>query len=171
MYFINPNKLLDLKVKFKRFNKKNIFFIFSVLIVLLFFLVFSYFYSQKSRPSVSEMSKEEKIARELKLQEQVGGLIKTKDFQKCDEVKDEMYKTVCINNIALNLAQEKKDISYCKKLDDKLIKIDGCEMGIISGKAVEKKDPEICKELGSEELRTVCVNRFNRLVNFKKESK
>jgi len=97
----------------------------SMALILILLAIFFYYFISKKQPidqpiSVEQLQQiletapaaEPEANAELQLQEQAGAIIKTKDFNRCDEIKDEMYHTVCINNIALNLAQETQDISY-----------------------------------------------------------
>ena len=58
-------------------------------------------------------------------------IIKGGDIEKCNTIESEYEKAICINNIALNLAQETMDISYCERVDNKLVSRDECERQII----------------------------------------
>lgn len=97
---------------------------------------------------------------ELALQEEAGEIIKTKDFKGCEQIEDEMYRSVCINNIALNLAQETGDVSYCQRLDDKLIPRADCERQIVSQKSIEKEDRVVCEEAVDEDVVKECQESF-----------
>lgn len=102
-------------------------------------------------------------------QEQADEIIKTNDFNKCDEIEDELYRKVCVNNIALNLANEKQDISYCEKLDNELVPIADCESRVIYAKAMDKEDISVCEETENQELRKSCENSFWLSYAIKKE--
>lgn len=97
---------------------------------------------------------------ELKLQEQVSPLIKAGDMKACDQVQNDMYKKVCINNIALQKAEETNDISYCRYLDDELITRESCERQVISQKSVEREDRNVCHETKNETLQKECEDAF-----------
>ncbi len=97
---------------------------------------------------------------ELELQNQVTQIVNTKDPNKCDEVQDKTYQDVCRNNIALNSAQEKKDASYCQKVDNNLISIADCERNVIPQKALDQKDIKVCDEATTPEVRDSCKGNF-----------
>lgn len=127
--------------------------------VLIFLFVLSYFYRA---PIVDFFKTWQKIEprNEIKLQEQTAEIIKTKDFGQCEKIDDELYKTVCRNNISLNLAQETQDISYCQKIDNKLISIEDCERQVIFQKSLDKEDINVCKETQNQELQKQCQDAF-----------
>lgn len=109
---------------------------------------------------------------ELKLQEQIAPLIKNGDMKACDQIGNDMYRKVCINNIALNKAEETKDISYCQYLDNELIERSSCERQIINQKAIEKEDKTVCAETKDEKLRQECEDSFlSGLANKKQDPK
>lgn len=97
---------------------------------------------------------------ELKLQEQVSPLIKAGDMKACDQVQNDMYKKVCINNIALQKVEETKDISYCRYLDDELITRESCERQVILRKSMENEDKAACAEAMDESLKKECEEAF-----------
>jgi len=80
-----------------------------------------------------------------------------------------MYHTVCINNIALNLAQETQDISYCQKIDNKLVPIRDCESQVIFKKSLDKESIAICDETKDQELQKQCRNSFWPSLALKKQ--
>jgi hypothetical protein len=146
--------------------------IISLMIVFILFILVIYFYYKpflKSKTLKSDLSQEE-TKRILKLQEQVGEIIKFNDFGKCDEVKDEYYKRVCINNIAFNLAKEKQDISYCQKLDNKLLYTEDCERQILLPKAIDKEDIKVCSETRNKGIKQNCEQDFWTFLAIKKEN-
>lgn len=106
---------------------------------------------------------------ELQLQEQMAEIIKAKDLSGCEEIKDETYKKVCINNISMNLAQENQDISYCQKLDNSLIPISECESPIITKKSLNSENIDVCGETSDKELQKQCQNGFWPALALKKE--
>ena len=97
---------------------------------------------------------------ELKLQEQVSPLIKAGDMKACERVDNAMYRSVCVNNIALQKAEETGDISFCQYLDDELISRDSCERQILFPKSIEKEDKAICGETKNATLRKECEDSF-----------
>jgi len=105
---------------------------------------------------------------ELQIQEQLGDLIKGGNFDDCKKIGNAYYETVCINNIALQLAQERLDVSYCQKIDNKLIPIADCERQVIFRKAVDREDIAVCDETKNEELRVQCRADFLLSLAFKK---
>ena len=132
-----------------------------ILIVILFFVFLAvYFYYQPFQQQEITKSEKPEVKTEFQLQEQAGAIIKTKDFQGCDEIKDETYKTVCVNNIASNLANENLDISYCQKIDDKLVPIKDCEAQVIFKKSLDKESVDICQETKYQELQKQCQESF-----------
>lgn len=143
-------------------NNKIKFIILGVILIVIFSFVFIYF--NKSSEEGQDSSKTEEIInpetkRHMKLQTQVSGLIKTKDFDKCNEIKDEQYKTVCVNNIALNFAKETLDFSYCRMLDDVAFEIRFCELEIALVKSAEEEDISYCDEISDEETREFCIRQ------------
>lgn len=97
---------------------------------------------------------------ELDLQKQAADAIKTKDFSACRAIKNEMYRVVCVNNIAINLAQETGDISYCSKIDGKLVPVSECESSAIMKLSAGKEDITICSQASEETTRTACQSAF-----------
>ncbi|HAT68853.1 MAG TPA: hypothetical protein DCS20_04560 [Candidatus Yonathbacteria bacterium] len=97
---------------------------------------------------------------ELMLQEQIAPLIKAGDMKACDQVQNDMYKKVCINNIALQKAEETKDISFCQYLDNELISRESCERQVISQKSIEREDRSICRETQNETLQKECEGSY-----------
>ena len=146
--------------------------IISILVGLIIYFFYKPFFSDrlffKSQTDKKEITDKEK-ERILKLQEQVREIVKLNDFKKCDEIKDEYYKTVCINNIAFNLAKEKQDISYCQKLDNKLLYTEDCEIEILFSKALNKEDITVCFETKNEAIKKSCKDNFWRLLSLKKK--
>jgi hypothetical protein len=109
---------------------------------------------ETSKPPAAVVSHEEE------LQNQVAQIVDTKDSSKCNEIQDQTYQTVCRNNIALNDAQEKKDASYCQKVDNRLISIADCERDVVPRKALDQKDIKVCDEATIPEVRESCQADF-----------
>jgi hypothetical protein len=138
--------------------------ILAVLIVVLIILALVYFYRG---PILNLFNKEAlvtdqtpKVKSELDLQKQIAEIIKTKDFNKCQEVQDATYRTACINNIALNLAQETQDLSYCQKIDNNLVSIEGCERQVIFQKSLDKENISVCNEAQNQAVQKECQDIF-----------
>lgn len=106
---------------------------------------------------------------EIEMQEKVGEIIAKKDFSGCEFVQNELYKKVCINNIALNLTQELQDVSYCQKLDNNLVSIRECEQQVIFSKSIKNEDVNVCKEASDLEIREQCSLNFYPLLAIKKQ--
>jgi len=107
---------------------------------------------------------------ELALQQKVALIIKTKDFRKCESVNSELYRKVCINNIALNLAKETGDISYCQMVDNELIPISECEREAIFDYSLQKEDITICNKTKNSELKRECYQNFWPRLAMKKKN-
>ena len=105
---------------------------------------------------------------ELQIQEQLGELIKGGNFDDCKKIGNAYYETVCVNNVALQLAQERLDVSYCQKIDNKLVPIADCERKIIFTKSINKEDAAACDETKNEELRLQCRTELYLGLAFKK---
>jgi len=104
--------------------------------------------------------KTDPVARELALQQQASSIVATGDYAGCDAISDEMYHAVCINNIALNLAQETGDVSHCQKLDGNLLSIAGCERDILIPQIQQGKSIDICEGATTEESKNLCKDNF-----------
>lgn len=113
-----------------------------------------------SQSSLKSSLADENKSEEQKLQERVSVIIASRDLNRCNEIKDETYRKVCVNNIALNLAQEKQDASYCQKVDGSLISLSQCESEVIPEKALNEKDIKVCDEATSSEITSVCQKDF-----------
>lgn len=68
---------------------------------------------------------------ELELQSEVDAIVRSKDYAQCDAVENEMYRKVCVNNIALVLAQETQDVSHCDRVDGSMVPRRYCEEMIV----------------------------------------
>lgn len=97
---------------------------------------------------------------EVKLQEQIAPLIKAGDMKACESVSSDMYRKVCINNIALNKANETKNIEYCQYLDNELIERASCERQILMQKSIETENKAVCSETKDEKLKQECEESF-----------
>jgi len=111
---------------------------------------------------------DKKMAEELKLQEQTAEIIKTNNYNECDKIEDAMYKKVCINNIALKLAEETLDISHCQKLDNELIPRDDCERRVVLVKSINDENIGICDQAQDEKLIKQCKEDFYPTLSIKK---
>lgn len=142
-------------------NYRNILLVIASIVVLIVISFIAYKQSvNKVAQPIAEQNSVLDVATELKLQEQVAPLITAGDMDACNQVQDDMYKKVCINNIALKKANDTKDISYCQYLDDKLITRESCERQITLQKSVEREDMSICSETKNETLQKQCENAY-----------
>lgn len=98
-----------------------------------------------------------------------GDAIKTNDFKECDQIKDDKYKTVCINNIALNKANETGDVSFCDKVDGKLITKAYCQENAASQSSQTKEDISQCDKIQDEQDRAFCKESFFISLAIKKD--
>lgn len=109
--------------------------------------------AQNQQPLTSEA--------EVALQEQIAPIIKAGDMSACDQVQNSMYRSVCINNIALQKAEATNDISYCQYLDGELISKEDCERQVIMQKSVETENINACQETVNVALQKECTDSFN----------
>jgi len=132
------------------------------LTILVVILVLVCLYSNRdfSAETFNTISEELKVDEEIALQKKAAEIIKTEDFSQCEEIENQMYKAVCINNIALNLAEKNQDVSYCQRLDNKLVKIANCERRIVFKKSQDKENIAICSEARDKEVQKECQNSF-----------
>jgi len=112
-----------------------------------------------------ELSPAEKILLQQRQQDQVAEIVKTNDPAKCEQAKDividgRSYQEVCENNIYMNLAQEKLDTSYCKKLDDKSYPIELCMQSVLSQKAATATSPDFCNAVEGADLKEGCLYQY-----------
>lgn len=112
-----------------------------------------------------ELSPAEKILLRQKQQDQVAEIIKTNDPAGCEQAKDividgRSYQEVCENNIYMNLAVQKLDTSYCKKLDDKSYPIELCMQSVLSQKAATATSPDFCNAVEGVDLREGCLYQY-----------
>lgn len=106
---------------------------------------------------------EQKWRREQELN--VAQIIRAGNLTSCDDVNYKSadgvdYAKVCQNNIALNKAQETLDISWCKKLDGKLIGVENCERQILFSKLNKEKNLAVCDIAPNETLKKECQNGY-----------
>lgn len=120
----------------------------------------TYLYSPEVFSKFFNATKKPEVKTELQLQQQVADIVATKDFSQCSKVSDALYKVVCVNNIALNLAQETQDLSYCQKIDNNLVPISDCERQIIFTKSVTKGDVSVCGETNDATIKEECITGF-----------
>lgn len=105
-------------------------------------------------PSVDQVSQEQK------LQGQIAEIIKSKDITRCGAVTDAIYSAACVNNIALTLAEERGDISYCARVDGKLVSRTQCEQQVVYKKSLQNEDIAVCKESTFENIVKQCEESF-----------
>jgi hypothetical protein len=138
----------------------------SFLVLVVFFLIGLTLFTNNDTPvpSTPPVVEEETTLTpeaELALQEQIAPLIQAGDMTACEQVADDMYKKVCINNIALNKAQETNDISYCRYIDNELIPRADCEQQVVTTLSLEKEDPAICDQATDTEVKARCKESYH----------
>ncbi len=150
-------------------NKRNLLLLIggSLMVLVVFFLIGLTIFTSNdpvpsSTPSTIKTEKQTVLTteEELVLQEQITPLIKAGDMKACGQVQNDMYRKVCINNIALNKANETKDISYCQNIDGELLSKDACEQGVLFTKSVETKNVAICAEASNPQLKEQCETAY-----------
>ena len=127
-------------------KKELLLTVLSIVVVIVIFLVYWYF--SVSHEKMWEVDEQNKI--EVKHQEITSEKIKTGDFDECQNIDDDMYRDVCINNIALNLSKTNKDVSICSKMSGKLVSIWECERAVVWPLSMEQSDISIC-DLASDQ--------------------
>ena len=145
----------------------------SIIIVLIIIILGAFFYlipGQPPEPGPGPIPPPpDDPLTEQELQEQAAEIIKTKNLEACQQIDDKLYKTVCTNNIALNLAKEKQDVSYCQELDDKLVSIANCERQVLFEKSLELENISVCDEAQTTEVKDECKDAFWLSLALKKE--
>jgi hypothetical protein len=86
----------------------------------------------------------------------------------CESIGNDMYRKVCINNIALNKAQETNDITYCRHIDNELIPRADCERQVVNTLSLEKEDQAICDQATDTEVKTQCKESYHLALALKK---
>lgn len=100
------------------------------------------------------------VEQELALQEQAEDIIETGNIEGCEQIDNEMYRSVCRNNIALGLAQKTLDIKECRNIDNSLVSRDECERQVVLKKSVEDEDISVCDQATSNSLKNECKNSY-----------
>ncbi len=126
-------------------QKKIIYFLIFVIVALLVGGTTVYYYSKKSEKAPVS-------------QEQLGKIIKGKDLAACDKISTEKDSVICRNTIALTLAKEKLDASFCEKLDNKENQAN-CQKAVLYDKA-ELQGVEVCQQAGTEEEKRDCEKEY-----------
>jgi len=143
--------------KIKRISA--VLFLAVIISVSAYFITESFISLSQSQP-IQKSSQEASVGKDQTVEQRVADIIKTGNFGLCQEIKDQTFRTVCTNNIALNLAKEKKDVSYCQKLDNHLVPIADCEQEVIHDKALEEENISICGQASDESVRNLCRENF-----------
>jgi len=144
------------------FNIAMSFLIIAVSIVVIFFAykIFSISTKVPADQNSIATTTELTVVAEKQLQEQVAPLIASGDMSACDSITDKTYKTVCINNIALNQAEKTGDIKYCQYLDNVMIPRTQCEYQVVFKKSIDKDDIGVCMEATDVEIQKYCAGSF-----------
>ena len=138
-------------------KKKNIYFLIFILVALLVGGTAVYYYSKKSEKApVSEtVSETEKLSAR---QEQLRKAIEGKDLAACDKIPTKEDSVICRNTIAITLAKEKLDASFCGILDKKENQ-NTCVKEVFYDKA-EKEGVAVCQQAGTEEEKRDCEKEY-----------
>jgi len=126
-------------------QKKNTYFLIFVLVALLVGSTTVYYYSKKSEKAPVS-------------QEQLRKIIEGKDLAACDKISTEKDSVICRNTIALTLAKEKLDASFCEKLDGKENQAN-CQKMVFYDKA-EREGVEVCQQAKTEEEKRDCEKEY-----------
>ena len=106
--------------------------------------------------------------REQTIQKQVASLVQEGDISACEKVENDLYRKICINNIALNKANETRDISHCQYIDGDLIHNNLCEQGVLLTKSIDEQDISVCAETKNLELKEQCESAYHISLALKK---
>lgn len=138
-------------------NGNNKKFVIAGIAIIVFLAIGAYFFF----PNLFfDASVEITVEEELQLQNQVVNIVSALDFSGCDSVENELYRTVCVNNIALQLAEKNLDVSYCQKIDDTLILISDCERKVVFKKSIDTENIAVCGEAQNQSVQETCKNSF-----------
>lgn len=148
----------------KYMNKKNTITILIILAILIS-AVFSYFFIFKKAEVAPPFG-----GSTSQYQKQLSEIVKDKSFEKCDEIKDDFYKKVCVNNVAVELAKENLDLSYCAKVDGQLISENYCQEQVLLLKFEKEETGEFCKELQDASKQEDCLINFYNQLALKKDN-
>jgi hypothetical protein len=107
-------------------------------------------------------------ADEIALQEQTEEIVKGADLAACQKIENDMYQTVCRNNIILRKAKESDDATFCRQLDDNLVSIKSCERDIIVKKSYISDDVSICEEATDKTIQETCKQNILTIQAIKK---
>lgn len=148
-------------------TKIKLTFLLAIIIVLGMSLIYFKFVFKKPvdliqglNVSTINLKAEQKKADEA-IMEKTAALVSAKDPAQCylvDRTVDGVnYKTVCLNNIYLKLAEEKLDYSACEKLVD--TSADVCQRRVMQLIIAKEKNISAC-ESSPEKFKSSCSNAF-----------
>ncbi len=111
----------------------------------------------------AQLSDQERRAQQ---ENQLAEAVKTNDPTQCEKLKDNMTgdssdKIACEGNIYMALAQEKLDVSYCDKLDNKSFSTAMCKSGVIALKAATATSVATCDIFNDAGLKSECLTAVN----------
>lgn len=151
----------------RKTNKKTnpIIIIVSAVIVLTMAVFFIYYLrgAGGNKKSGNESSQKETIVKKTEPLEQLARIIKTKNLDSCNQIMDDEQEKICVNNVALALAQEKLDVSYCQKLDGASVSIADCEKRIILSKAIKEEKADACNSAPEDHRRQCRISFYHQL--------
>jgi hypothetical protein len=156
-------------------NKRNMLLLIGgslMVLVVFFFIGLTIFTSNDPVPPnpapVVEKETSLTLEEELAFQEQISPLIAAGDMTACDQVQNDRYQKVCINNIALSKAEETNDISYCQHIDNELIPRADCERQVVDTLSQEREDITVCNQATDTEVQTQCKESYHLALALKK---
>ena len=142
-------------------NLKTTLIILIILAIISAGLFYFFVFNKAVRPPLGSRTAQQS---EAYLQKQLSEVVENKDFSKCDEITDDFYKKVCINNVAVELSKESLDIAYCERVDGELISKSYCQEQVLLLKFEKEETGDFCKKLQSTNEQEDClINFYNRL--------
>lgn len=105
--------------------------------------------------------------------DRAAAIIRGGDIRACDQLDQVFdgvnYRTVCRNNIALNLAKEKGDVRYCNDIDNVLVSTADCERQVLYVVSIDRESIDACDAASIPEVRAQCRDAFFLALALKKK--
>jgi hypothetical protein len=149
LVFINRQKL------FSRFHKKDA----------------SMQTQSESVKTVPEAENKLSVADEKALQEQEAEIEEGGNLEECDQIKNDMYRSVCRNSLIMKKAKETKDATLCRQLDSKLVSISDCEKEILLKESLQGGDVSICSQAIDQDVKNTCEKNILMVQAVKEKNK
>lgn len=87
-------------------------------------------------------------------------VVETRDLDKCGSLQNQEMQNDCRAEIAMNLAIEKGDVTYCENINSENLKRVDCENAIKFDKVNKEQSVEACNEILDENVRQNCQFNF-----------